>query len=86
MEKPTDPRGRVNGAAAQGKFTFLSGEICPCGGSVRYGSLTEAQVERPGTATGPYGMPAARRSEMTGVNGQKSAEAIVAAPSVIGGT
>ncbi len=34
MEKPIDPRDRVNGAVVWGKFTSLSGEICRRGGSV----------------------------------------------------
>ncbi len=54
MTKPSGSGDTVNGTVAQGKFTLLSGEICPAGGRRRHGSRTEAHPERAGSATEPY--------------------------------
>jgi len=54
-----DSGDTVNAAVVSRKFTFLSGEICSTGIQfvpLQFGSLTEARVERPGYATGPYRM------------------------------
>ena len=54
MTKPLGSGNTVNGTVAQGKFTLLSGEICPACGRRRHGSRTEAHPERAGSATEPY--------------------------------
>ena len=54
MTKPSGSGDTVNGTVAQGKFTLLSGEICPACGRWHHGSRTEAQRERAGSATEPY--------------------------------
>jgi hypothetical protein len=56
-DEALDSGDTVNAAVVSRQFTSLSGEICSTGirlVPLQFGSLTEARVERPGYATGPY--------------------------------
>ncbi|CAL1242049.1 protein of unknown function (plasmid) [Candidatus Methylocalor cossyra] len=60
--------------------SYSGRSVRPAAGS-GYGSRTEGHGESRGETTGPYRLfPAARSAVTRGVTGQKSAEAIVAAP------
>ena len=84
MPKPSGSGDMVNDAAAQGKLTSLSGEICSTGSEKATGSglrPTSKGVEKPPV---PKAVLAARRTATLGGMGQKSAEAIVAARPLAG--
>ena len=84
MAKPSGSGDMVNGAVVQGKLTFLSGEICFTRGKMAMGTglrPTPKGVEKPPVPTAT--LPALRAETLAGRE-QKSAEAIVAARSIVG--
>ena len=84
MPKPSGSEDMVNDAAAQGKLTSLSGEICSTGNETAMGSglrPTSKGVEKPPV---PKVGLAARRAATRGGMEQKSAEAVVAVRPLVG--
>lgn len=78
MPKPSGSEDMVNDAAAQGKLTSLSGEICSTGNEAAMGTglrPTSKEVEKPPVSKVVL---AARRAATPDGMGQKSAEAVVA--------
>lgn len=70
--------GTVNDAVVQGKYTFLSGEICPWCVEWSTGDGLRTFSKGKGSPPVPTVHLEALRSVTTGVKRQKSAEAIVA--------
>ena len=69
----TKPKGlgdTVNDAVVQGKFTFLSGEICAFDRLERDGSLTEVWRETAKKPQNPKAIETARRLATTGEGGR----------------
>jgi len=68
--KPKGLRDTVNDAVVQGKFTFLSGEICAFDSLERDGRLTEVWRETAKKPQNPKAIETARRLATTGEGGR----------------